>query len=257
MRTDSAVTAAVVSSAARGGGCVFDRSARFYDVFYDAQGKDYRREAEQVTELVRARVPAARTLLDVACGTGRHLEVFAERFDCVGVDLDAELLAVAAQRCPTVRFVQGDMTVLDLGETFDVVTCLFSSIAYVVTEERLRATVGALARHLAPGGVLVVEPFFSHDNWSDGHVGALFVDEPHLKAARINSSRREGDRVTLLMHYLGGGDGEVDYLYEEHELGLFDPSQYLAAFEDSGLAVEYDEEGLIGRGLVVGVRSAR
>jgi ubiquinone/menaquinone biosynthesis C-methylase UbiE len=233
---------------------VFERSARYYDAFYDAQGKDYRREAERVIDFVRARAQGAATLLDVACGTGRHLEVFSEQFDCVGVDLDEGLLAIAAERSPTVRFVQGDMTDLDLGVTVDVVTCLFSSIAYVVTEERLRATIRTLARHLAPGGVLVVEPFFSHDSWNDGHVGAVFVDEPDLKAARVNSSRREGDRVTLLMHYLVGREGEVDYLYEEHELGLFDRSQYVAAFEDVGLAVEYDEDGLIGRGLVIGSR---
>ena len=41
----------------------------------------------------------------------------------------------------------------DLGRTFDAVVCLFSSIGYVGTEERLRAAIGSMARHAAPGGM--------------------------------------------------------------------------------------------------------
>ncbi len=48
---------------------MFDKSAELYDLFYD--WKDYRAEAEKVRELVAARNPDARTLLDVACGTAR------------------------------------------------------------------------------------------------------------------------------------------------------------------------------------------
>jgi ubiquinone/menaquinone biosynthesis C-methylase UbiE len=233
---------------------MFDKTARFYDAFYDAAGKDYRIEAEAVLAIVGERNPSAATLLDVACGTGRHLEVFCEHLRCVGVDLDDDLLAVAAARCPDVRFEEADMTQLSLGESFDVVTCLFSSVAYAATVDRLRAAIASMADHLNTGGVLVVEPFVQPDGWQEGHVGALFVDEPGLKAARLDTSQRDGNRVTLFFHYLIGTDGAVEYLCEEHDLGLFSFEDYVSAFEDVGLSVEVDEEGLIGRGLIVGVR---
>jgi SAM-dependent methyltransferase len=47
----------------------------------------------------------------------------------------------------------------NLGLTFDAVVCLFSAIGYVVTVKRLHSALAAMARHLRPGGVLLVEPW--------------------------------------------------------------------------------------------------
>ena len=79
---------------------MFNGTADVYDAFYDALGKDYEWEARKVLRLVRRHRPRPRTLLDVACGTGRHLEVFARSLRCVGVDLDGDMVRVAAARCP-------------------------------------------------------------------------------------------------------------------------------------------------------------
>jgi ubiquinone/menaquinone biosynthesis C-methylase UbiE len=48
------------------------RSAEIYDAVYSF--KDYTAEAEAVHKLIQNRCATARTLLDVACGTGKHLE---------------------------------------------------------------------------------------------------------------------------------------------------------------------------------------
>ena len=53
------------------------------------------------------------------------------------------------------------MTAFDLGCRFDVVTCLFSSIGYVGTVERLDQAIATMAAHLEPGGTLIVEPWLS------------------------------------------------------------------------------------------------
>ena len=47
-------------------------SAEIYDAVYSL--KDYAAEASAVHKMIRERCPTARTLLDVACGTGKHLE---------------------------------------------------------------------------------------------------------------------------------------------------------------------------------------
>jgi SAM-dependent methyltransferase len=101
-------------------GGVFDQTADVYDAFYDAADKDYGREAEAVMALLRARSPRAGTLLDVACGTGRHIEHFRRRWRCVGVDINDDLLAHARRRCPDARFVRADIVELDLGERFQL-----------------------------------------------------------------------------------------------------------------------------------------
>jgi SAM-dependent methyltransferase len=229
---------------------VFSRSARLYDAIYGSI-RDYPREAAELDGLIQERRPGARTLLDVACGTGAHLEHLAGRYDVAGLDLDAEMLAVARERLPQASFHQGDMADFDLGRSFDAVVCMFSSIGYVRTEERLRSALAAMARHLHPGGVLVVEPWLSPDVWQDRHVGGVFVDEPDLKIARMNAARRDGNVSVVDFHYLVATPAGVEHFTELHELGLFTVEQHLAAFRAAGLEAEHDPEGPMGRGLYV------
>ena len=55
-------------------GPVYDKSARIYDLLYTGTGiKDYATEAAELNQIITQACPAARTLLDVACGTGAHL----------------------------------------------------------------------------------------------------------------------------------------------------------------------------------------
>jgi SAM-dependent methyltransferase len=233
---------------------VFSRSARLYDAIYSF--KDYPAEAASVHELVQARRPGAETLLDVACGTGAHLVELARWYRCVGVDLDPELLAVGRERLPAeVELRAVDMRDFDLGQRFDAVTCLFSSIGYVRDTRELAGAVGSMARHLEPGGVLVVEPWLSPDRIRVPHVGAVFVDEPELKIARINAVEVDVNRSIMEMHYLVGRPDGVEHFTELHELTLFTDEEMLAAFRAAGLEVEHDPDGgPMGRGLYIGVR---
>ena len=230
---------------------MFERSARLYDTFYSF--KDYGAEAEKVDALIRERAPEARTLLDVACGTGKHLEELASRYEVEGLDLDPDLLSIARDRLPDVPLHEGDMTDFDLGRQFDAVTCLFSSVGYVKTTENLRGAVAAMARHVGPGGVLVVEPWITPDRWEHGRVSALFVDEPDLKAARMNVPEVENGISIIEFHYLVATVDGVEHFTERHELGLFRHDEYVDAFRAARLEVEHDPEGLMGRGLYVGV----
>ena len=234
---------------------MFDRSAELYDAFYDALGKDYEGEARSLHERIGVLRPQAATLLDVACGTGRHLEYLSRTLMCVGLDINPGLLAVARRRCPNVTFVEADMTEFDLGLRFDAVTCLFSSIGYVVTERRLTDAVLHMARHLNPGGVLVVEPWFRPEQWTEGRVQVLQAERDGHASVRMMVSRREGDVAVLDTHYLHNGPSHVEHRAERHELGLFSWEQYLAAFEAARLSTEVDPIGPTGRGLIVGVAS--
>jgi len=235
---------------------VFSRSAQLYDAIYSF--KDYGAEAASIHELVQARNPRAQTLLDVACGTGAHLAEFARWYGCVGVDVDPELLAIARERLPgEVELREADMRDFDLGRRFSAVTCLFSSIGYVGDVDELASAVGSMARHLEPGGVLVVEPWLSPERVVVPHVGAVFVDEPELKIARINTVEVDGNRSILELHYLVGRPDGVEHFTELHELTLFTDEEMLAAFRAAGLDVEHDPEGgPMGRGLYVAVAPA-
>ena len=108
-------------------------------------------------------------LLDLGCGTGRHLVHFATRgFDVTGVDLSEHMLAVACRRLDTERcaatLVHGDITKLDelgLGQ-FRYATCMFSTFGMIYGAENRRAFLQSVRRHLEPGGVFA---FHVHNRW--------------------------------------------------------------------------------------------
>ena len=219
-----------------------------YDLEYSF--KDYAGEVAKLEQIVRARNPDAKTLLDVACGTGKHLEHLRTHFQCEGVDLDDGLLDVARRRVPDVPVRQADMRDFALGREFDVITCLFSSIGFVGGPTGLEATARTFARHLSPGGVALVEPWVTPDVWVLNHPHLLTAEEPELVLARATVSGLRDERIsTTEMHYLVATPTGVEHFVEEHELYLFTQDEMRAAFEAAGLAVDYDADGLIGRGL--------
>jgi ubiquinone/menaquinone biosynthesis C-methylase UbiE len=231
---------------------MFDKTARHYDLLYTkGLGKDYAAEAEWLAGVLP---PSTKTLLDVACGTGLHLEQLARRYDCTGVDLEPDMVAIATERCRGVPIERGDMTTLDLGDRrFDAVICLFSSIGYVRTEANLRAAVAAMARHLHPGGMLVVEPWLTPDVYTSGHTGMLTVAEEDLKIARVNRSVIEDGCSVMEFAYLVATAAGIEHTVERHVLGLFTWEQYRGAFEAAGLTTTVDQVGgPMSRGVLLG-----
>jgi SAM-dependent methyltransferase len=232
----------------------YSKTAHIYDKLYD--GKDYAGEVWRLMERLDLEpVARRRTLLDVACGTGRHLEFLSDTFDVEGLDLCEGLLAHARRRLPGVRFHQGDIVVFDLGKRFDVVTCLFSAIGYTKTVENLRAAVACMARHLEPDGVLAIEPWILPENWQAGKVHAQLYEEPDLKIARVNTSCRKGNVSVFDLHHLVATPEGTEHIVEHHEMGLFSVTEMTEAIEACGLCVQHDEHGLTGRGLFIGRRA--
>lgn len=229
---------------------MYVRSARYYDALYGS--RDYEAAARSLHERIRLLRPGARRLLDVGCGTGKHLQVLRQWYEVEGVDVSADLLAVARDRLAGVTLYQQDMIVMDTGRRYDVITCLFSAIAYVRTAVNLRRTVERVCHHLEPGGLVVLEPYFSPEQYWTNRVTLNVVDQPELKIAWMYTSPPPVDNVaTIDIHHLAGSPEGVEYFAERHELGLFTPEEYAGAFEHAGFHVEFDPVGFFGRGAYV------
>lgn len=231
---------------------MFNRSAALYDAIYSF--KNYAREAALVDERIRSHSRApGRRLLDVACGTGEHLRYLREKYEVEGLDLDESMLDVARRKHPDLPFHHADMADFDLGRRFDAVICLFSAVGYLKTVPRLRQAMATLVRHLAPGGVLIVEPWLTPMSFHAGTLGSAFVDEPNLKAARFSVSDVRDGLSVMDFHYLVTTLDKTMSFTERHELALYTHEDYLGAIEASGVTPIYDPEGLTGRGLYLAV----
>jgi SAM-dependent methyltransferase len=227
---------------------MYVRSAQLYDLMHP--NLDYQAATTRLRQLVDQHRPGAKTLLDVACGTGRHVELLCEHFEVQGLDINAEMLSAARKRCPEVIFHQADMRSFALGRRFDVVTCLFGSLGYVESYEELATTIGNLRDHVEPGGLIVVEPWLSP---ADYRVGPLTTHTAAMDGTTVSwmyCAAIEDDRSIFDIHHLVGTRAGVEHFVERHSLALFSPTRYEEAFRDSGLEPETDPDGFFGYGLV-------
>jgi SAM-dependent methyltransferase len=231
---------------------MFTKSAQYYDALYHF--KDYAAASAKLRGLIQSHVPNATSLLDVGCGTGKHLEALRQWYEVSGLDINEDLLGIARSRCPDIEFRQGDMTDFDLDRRFDVVSCLFSSIAYVKTVENLNRAMSCMARHLNPGGMLVIEPGFTPQNYRAGKLAANFANLDDLKIAWMYTNDLEEGLSIFDIHYLVGTPQGVTSFRERHELGLFTEAEHESAFRHVGLRVHRDPEGLFSRGMYIGLK---
>ncbi|MQY39844.1 Trans-aconitate 2-methyltransferase [Streptomyces sp. RB17] len=130
-----------------------DYAARFADLA--RSGKDVHGEARFCTALV----PAGARVLDAGCGTGRVMIRLAELgYDCVGVDLDASMLAVAQRQAPELPWFQADLAGFEpdaLGVAADFDLVLAAGNVFPLLAAGTEATVvRRLAAALRPGGLL-------------------------------------------------------------------------------------------------------
>lgn len=154
-----------------------------------------------------------------------------------------------------VAFERADMTKLNLGQEFDVITCLFSSIGYVKTYSKLKATIQSFAKHLKTGGVLIIEPWFTKRAYRIGSSHMTTYGGKDVKIARLNVSKIRGNVSVMDMDYLiAERDKDVKHFVDRHELGLFEVDKTLRIMKDAGLQARFLKNGLMRRrGLLIGV----
>jgi ubiquinone/menaquinone biosynthesis C-methylase UbiE len=230
-------------------------SEKYYDDIYSAMGKDYVAETDKLHEFIQQyKRSEGNTLLDVACGTGTHAGMLSQHYQVEGTDLNADMLKVARKKHPEIRFTQADMRNFDVGRGFDVITCMFSAIGYMRTKAELQKALKSMSHHLLPGGVLLVEPWFTPEQWNVGRVSTILVEKSDRKIVRMSRSAKKGKVSLLEFQYLIGTSKGIEHLTEHHEFGLFTHDEYMEAFIKAGLDVVHESEGVDGRGLHIGLK---
>lgn len=172
------------------------------------------------------------TLLDVGCGTGRHLTHFAGRgFSVTGVDVSPHMLRLAGLKLlrtgRTATLVQADVCALPFDPArvkFDYIICMFSTLGMIQHHEQRCAVLRNLQNLLRPGGLLAVHV---HNYWHNilSIHGLCFIASNACRTLAGRSQR--GDKV--LESYRG-----INKMY----VHVFRAPELHGLFEQAGLIVD-------------------
>ncbi len=126
--------------------------------FYDRAMHDYS-WCREFLDLAGSHIGSdVRSVLELACGTGRILEMFSgEGIALHGLDISPGMLSQARIRLPAATLHRMSMVGFELDSKFDMIICLFDSINHVKTFSEWESVFTAVRHHLLPGGTFLLD----------------------------------------------------------------------------------------------------
>jgi 2-polyprenyl-3-methyl-5-hydroxy-6-metoxy-1,4-benzoquinol methylase len=227
---------------------VTDVDPRWYDGFFEAEWLDYLslpsdpevtvRGVEFIVEQL-ALEPGA-SVLDVACGRGRHSVELARRgFRVTGIDLSPRSLelarAAAAEAGIEAEFRRLDMRELDYDGLFDGAINVFTSFGYFEQDEENERVLHRIVRALRPGGRFVIDTInpialarvFRERDWKEFDDGSVMTEHRWQ-----NQLTGRGGATWTFIHR----DGSRSVL--DHSVRFYAPWELRILLERAGLEVE-------------------
>lgn len=244
-------------------GTVFSTYARYYDLLY--QDKDYARESDYVSALLRRFHPEVGSVLELGSGTGRHAALLAEKgYQVLGVERSAEMLAraralirasgarqAAGPHSPP-EFVEGDIRSVRIDRGFDAAISLFHVISYQTANADLLQALETVRRHVRKGGLFVFDVWYGP---------AVLTDPPSTRVKRMADELIEVTRlaepvllpnsnlveVNYHVFVRTKATGSVSETREKHEMRYLFVPEIDLLLGQSGFERLHAEEWLTGR----------
>lgn len=142
----------------------FETYATFYDLLY--KDKDYKGEASYIHQLIQRflpKPPAQIKVLDLACGTAKHIfELHQGGYTVAGSDISAPMVEIARERADSKRlaipfytysFQEADQ----IQDSFDVVISMFSALNYLTSYEDQVKSLKNIHHLLREDGILIFD----------------------------------------------------------------------------------------------------
>ncbi len=223
---------------------LYNSFADYYDLLHAR--KDYAGEVKKLLSLIkRYKKSDGRNLLDVACGTGRHLSYFKNHFSCVGIDLHEGMLKIARGNVKGVVFKQAEMARFRLYKRFDVITCLYGGISYALTSSELQKTLDNFGRHLKPGGVVMIEPYFTSQQFKPNRPKLSTIETDNIKIARVSLSGRKRNLATRKMIIAIADKNRGVFSFEDRrDVALFSVEQILTNMKRAHFEAKHIKNGI-------------
>jgi SAM-dependent methyltransferase len=212
----------------------FEFYADFYDRLYP--DKDYAAEVAYVERLIRDHGVAEKSsILDLGCGTGRHIvELACRGYSVHGIDRSARMVKLAEARksslpaevAKRVELSVGDVREIRLETEFDVVMALFHVASYQVSNDDFKRFLDTARSHLRPGGILIIDFWYGP---------AVLLQQPEVRVKRAETEADwlvrvaepdpdyENNIVTVKYELIHGvkETGQVTRINENHKMRFF------------------------------------
>jgi SAM-dependent methyltransferase len=170
------------------------------------------RAVTQVDQLLALTSFKGGSVLDLACGPGRHAIELAKRgYKVTGVDLSQFLLSKAMERARAaeveVEWVEQDMRTFERPNSFDLAINMFTAFGYFEDKSEDLQVLNQLHNSLVPGGVLVIDVISKE--WLARHFEATSSSKTEEGSLLINRREILDDWTRIRSEWILLKDAEV------------------------------------------------
>lgn len=125
--------------------------------FYDLVVGDKASRILFLRQAIQRHCPHARSILELACGTGTLIAGLSRWYDVSGIDLSPDMAQRARKKLPSADIRIGNMASCNFDRKFDVVLCVYDSINHLLAWELWQSTIETAHRHLRDGGLFIFD----------------------------------------------------------------------------------------------------
>jgi SAM-dependent methyltransferase len=201
-----------------------------YDIIH--QDKNYLNESKIVSKIIDQNINESEIdLLDVACGSGSHLFYLKDKYKCIGIDINKKLIEITKKK--QIEAYCFDMKEFTLNKKFNVITCLFGSIAHLKNYKELCCAMSNFKHHLKENGVVILEPWVFLNQYTPRTASRHISD-----SIWVESKNTIKGNVAILDKTYKLKEEEKEIEYKCHfEICCFTKEEYISAAENSGFKV--------------------
>ena len=224
----------------------------YYDLLY--HDKNYEKEAEYLTNLIRTINPQATELVDLGSGTGNYSKFLCKAgFKITGIERNEQMVAAAnSKSIGGFTSIVGDITKFEIPKKFDAAISLFHVINYLTENDKIFSCFKNVCRHLKPNGIFVFDIWYSPSVYSQlPQTRIKHVQDEHIDVTRLAQPTMDYEKNTIEVRYemtiKNKFDGQEKILKEVHHLRHFSTPEIKLLAEVSGFKLIRSEEFLTAK----------